>query len=124
CSHVFVKQRFRPETGLDLYTSLNASIASKSGRVSSQSSHELSWTVLDLKRAPTTERCCDHCNPGLFDWFKPSNAHDPRILKYAADFIHSLPPPPSRPSSPASVMSDTGTAASFESGEFEPVKGK
>ncbi|KAF8184132.1 P-loop containing nucleoside triphosphate hydrolase protein [Mycena galopus ATCC 62051] len=124
CSHVFLAQLFRPETGLDVYTGLTDPIALKSGPISSSSSHELSWTVLNLKRNPPPRRCCEHCNPHLFNWLKPSNSRDPRILKYASEFIHSLPPPPSRPTSPASVVSDSGTMASFDSVEFEPVRGK
>lgn len=96
----------------------------KSGVLSSTSSHELSWTVLDLKRSPPSSRCCDHCNPQLLDWCKPSNSHDPRILKYAAEFIHLLPPPPSRPLSRTSVISDLGTVASQDSVDFKPVQGK
>ncbi|KAJ7892314.1 hypothetical protein B0H14DRAFT_1008876 [Mycena olivaceomarginata] len=124
CSHVFIAKLFRPETGLDIYDSLTDPVAVKSGVLSSTSSHELSWTVLDLKRSPPSSRCCDHCNPQLLDWCKPSNSHDPRILKYAAEFIHPLQPPPSRPSSRTSVISDLGTVASQDSVDFEPVQGK
>ncbi|KAJ7431902.1 hypothetical protein FB451DRAFT_1318337 [Mycena latifolia] len=121
CSHVFLAKLFRPETGLDIYTSLTATIASKSGPVSRSSAHELSWTVLDLKRKPPSDRCCHHCNPDLYAWCQPSSSRDPRIVKYASEFIHSLPPPPSRPTSPVSVISDSGT---IDSMDFEPVKGK
>jgi hypothetical protein len=125
CSHVFLGKVFRPETGLDVYTGLTDPIASRSGPISRSSAHELSWTVLDLKRSPPRHRCCNHCNPNLLAWFKPSSSRDPRILRYASDFIHSLLPPPlSRPSSPASVISDPGTVASNDSVDFEPVRGK
>ncbi|KAJ7748596.1 hypothetical protein B0H16DRAFT_1552613 [Mycena metata] len=43
---------------------------------------------------------------------------------YASEFIHSLPPPPSRPASPASDISDSASVASQNSANFEPVKGK
>ncbi|KAJ7819693.1 hypothetical protein B0H14DRAFT_3472864 [Mycena olivaceomarginata] len=125
CSHVFLGKVFRPETGLDVYTGLTDPIASRSGPISRSSAHELSWTVLDLKRSPPRHRCCNHCNPNLLAWFKPSSSRHPRILRYASDFIHSLLPPPlSRPSSPASVISDPGTVASNNSVDFEPVRGK
>ncbi|KAJ7707105.1 hypothetical protein B0H14DRAFT_721550, partial [Mycena olivaceomarginata] len=123
CSHVFVSTLFRPDTGLDVYNSLTAPIASKSGPVSQSSAHELSWTVLDLKHHPP-ERCCNHCNPGFLDWCLPTTSRDPRILKYASDFIHSLRPPPSRPASPASDMSDSPSTASQNSADFAPVTGK
>jgi hypothetical protein len=124
CSHVFLTKLFRPDTGLDIYTGLTDPIASKSGPISQNSAHELSWTVLDLNRGPPAERCCNHCNTHFLDWCRPSNSRDPRILKYASEFIHSLPPPPSRPSSPTSVISDSATVASQDSVDFEPVKGK
>jgi hypothetical protein len=96
---------------------------SRSGPLSQSSPHELSWTVLSLNRGPPPTRCCNHCNPDLYAWIKPSNSRDPRILKYAGDFIYSLPAPPSRPSSALSFISDAGTVASQDS-SFEPVKGK
>ncbi|KAJ7722917.1 hypothetical protein B0H14DRAFT_3900365 [Mycena olivaceomarginata] len=88
------------------------------------SAHELSWTVLDLKRHPPPERCCNHCNPGYLSWCLPTTSRDPRILKYASEFIHSLRPPPSRPVSPSSDISDSVSVASQNSIDFEPVKGK
>ncbi|KAJ7847580.1 hypothetical protein B0H14DRAFT_3675401 [Mycena olivaceomarginata] len=124
CSHVFVSSLFCPDTGLDVYTSLAAPIASKSGPISQSSAHELSWTVLDLKRHPPPERCCNHCNPGYLSWCLPTTSRDPRILKYASEFIHSLRPPPSRPVSPSSDISDSVSVASQNSIDFEPVKGK
>jgi hypothetical protein len=123
CSHVFVSILFRPDTGLDVYTSLTAPIASKSGPISRSSAHELSWTVLDLKHHPPPERCCNHCNPEFLDCL-PTTSRDPRILKYASEFIHSLRPPPSRPVSPSSDISDSESMASQNSANFEPVKGK
>ncbi|KAK7035040.1 hypothetical protein R3P38DRAFT_3184557 [Favolaschia claudopus] len=124
CSHVFISKSFRPDTGLDTYTSLTSTVLSQAGPLSRSSSHELSWTVLDLNRAPPPTRCCIHCNPTFLNWCRPSSSSDPRILKYSAEFIHPLPIPPSRPSSPASVISDTGTVASQQSNDFEPVRGK
>ncbi|KAJ7037881.1 hypothetical protein C8F04DRAFT_1180008 [Mycena alexandri] len=124
CSHVFVSKLFRPDTGLDVYTGLTEPIATKSRPVSRSSAHQLSWTVLDLKRHPPPERCCNHCNPEFLQWCLPTTTRDPRILKYASEFIHSLPPPPSRPASPASDISDSASVASQNSANFEPVKGK
>ncbi|KAJ7028827.1 hypothetical protein C8F04DRAFT_1289473, partial [Mycena alexandri] len=106
------------------YTGLTDPIASKSGPVSRSSAHELSWIVLDLKRHPPPERCCNHCNPEFLAWCQPTSSRDPRILKYASEFIHSLAPPPSRPSSPVSVISDSASVASHDSADFEPVKGR
>ncbi|KAJ7263904.1 hypothetical protein C8J57DRAFT_1718899 [Mycena rebaudengoi] len=123
CSHIFLANLFRPDTGLDIYDSLTSAVMSRSGPLSQSSPHELSWTVLTLNRGPPPTRYCNHCNPDLYAWLKPSNSHDPRILKYAGDFIYSLPAPPSRPSSALSFISDAGTVASQDS-SFEPVKGK
>lgn len=121
CSHLFLVGLFRPKTGLDVYSSLEPGSTPSFGPISRSSSHELSWTILDLHRTPPPGRCCNHCNPHLLNLprFKPSNSRDPRILRYASEFIHSLPLPPSRPPSPAeSILSN----ASQDTVELRPLK--
>jgi hypothetical protein len=120
CSHKFMSQVFRPKTELTTYSSLTANTPFEVGKYSTRSDYELTWTVLDLHRSPPHSRCCTHCNPGLLSRLVPSNRNDPRLVKFACNFLHPFPedPPPTRPPSQASGASD-GSQLSH----FEPMKG-
>ena len=90
------------------------------GIQSKQSAHELSWTVLDLGRTAAATRCCSICNPQVLTPLAPALPDDPRLYTFANDFIHPIAQPPSRPSTPASVASNSSRATTT----FEPVKAK
>ncbi|KAJ6612781.1 hypothetical protein B0H10DRAFT_1952033 [Mycena sp. CBHHK59/15] len=58
---------------------------------SKASQRELSWTVLDLKRSPPSERCCGHCNSDILSRHPPSDRHDARLKGFASDFLFPIP---------------------------------
>lgn len=120
CSHHILSSTFRPNTRLTTYSTLAGGVPSTIGARSQQSSHELSWTVLDLGRAAPASRCCNICNPHLLAPLMPACPNDPRLYAFANDFIHPIAQPPSRPSSPASVISSSSRATTT----FQPIKGK
>jgi hypothetical protein len=99
---------------------LTGGIPSTTGIRSKQSAHELSWTVLDLGRTAPATRCCSICNPQVLTLLAPALPDDPRLYTFANNFIHPIAQPPSHPSTPASVASNSSRATTT----FEPVKAK
>lgn len=86
-----MRMRFRPDTRLDVYDSLEATIPIKRGSraVNSPLKYPLSWVVLDLKEGPCPEDCCNgvSCNPSLQEVLSPCTKEDPRLHAYKQDFI-------------------------------------
>lgn len=77
----------------------------------------MTWISLppSPERTPPKRRCCDLCNTALSDLYHAAKADDPQLFMYAADFIHPVATPPSRPSSSLSVASDAsqGSTSSY-----------
>lgn len=84
-----MRSTFRPDTGLDIYDSLEATIPSSRGLRSKESQFFSRWTVLNLKAGPSPSECCQarKCNPAAIDVLKPASKDDPRLHKYTNDFI-------------------------------------
>ena len=60
------------------------------------------------------------CNPQVLTLLAPALPDDPQLYTFAKDFIHPIAQPPSHPSTPASVASNSSRATTT----FEPVKAK
>ncbi|KAJ7807516.1 P-loop containing nucleoside triphosphate hydrolase protein [Mycena olivaceomarginata] len=80
-------------TDLNTYNSLNqeAHQPVESGWRSQAAQRELSWTVLDLKRSPPSDRCCSRCTPDILSRYPPSDRHDARLKAFASDFLFPIP---------------------------------
>ncbi|KAJ7432676.1 P-loop containing nucleoside triphosphate hydrolase protein [Mycena galericulata] len=78
---------------LDTYHCLNQESRQpvESGWRSKASQRELSWTVLDLKRSPPSDRCCGRCTPDILSRYPASDRHDARLKAFASDFLFSIP---------------------------------
>ncbi|KLO12440.1 P-loop containing nucleoside triphosphate hydrolase protein [Schizopora paradoxa] len=116
CAHAFMRDIFRPVTNLDVYNSLEATLPSKRGSRSTDMPFVSKWTVLTLKEGPEQHECCHgpNCNPTVLDAIAPADKDDPRLLKYASDFL-SLKIDRKHAASdsfrPSSVMSDASTSS-------------
>jgi hypothetical protein len=93
CLHNYLRTYFRPATDLDTYNSLNPELHKpvESGWRSKAAQRELSWTVLDLKRLPSSDRCCSRCTPNILSRYPPSDRHDARLKAFASDFLFTIP---------------------------------
>ncbi|KAJ7938623.1 hypothetical protein B0H13DRAFT_2301664 [Mycena leptocephala] len=93
CSHAYLRTYFRPSTDLDIYHCLDqiSRRPAEFGRRSKASQRELSWTVLDFKRSPTSDRCCGRCTPDILSRYPASDRHDARLKAFASDFLFSIP---------------------------------
>ncbi|KLO05798.1 P-loop containing nucleoside triphosphate hydrolase protein [Schizopora paradoxa] len=91
CIHTYMRSKFRPNTKLDLYDSLEATTPFSRGTraLDSPFKHPLSWVVLNLRDAPCPENCCNgvDCNPSLTNVLAPCTKDDPRLHAYKQDFI-------------------------------------
>jgi hypothetical protein len=109
-----MREKFSPDTSLTIHTSLAENGPFKTGPRSAASSFEMTWTVLDLKRTPPRNRCCYVCNSAIAFSYRPGDNHDPRLRKFAADFLQPLVSDnPSRPSSSASTRTDNSRLSTF-----------
>ncbi|KAJ7608875.1 P-loop containing nucleoside triphosphate hydrolase protein [Mycena polygramma] len=93
CEHEYLRTYFRPVTDLDTYYSLEQTSGQpvEVGWRSKASQRELSWTVLDLKRSPPSDRCCGRCNPDILSRYPASDRHDARLKAFASDFLFPIP---------------------------------
>ncbi|KAJ7200787.1 hypothetical protein GGX14DRAFT_571796 [Mycena pura] len=98
CVHKYLRTYFRPVTDLDVYHSLEQTSGQpvEFGWQSKASQRELSWTVLDLKRSPPSDRCCGRCNPDILSRYPASDRHDARLKAFASDFLFPIPSFPRR----------------------------
>ena len=127
CLHHVLRQSFEPVTELTTYSDLANEVCQGTGRRSRTSPFFLAWTVLDLARHPPRTRCCYLCNPDHPDRIPLPVVNDPRLMRYAQDFLIPLVQPPTRPSSvlteaSQSRMSDSSTQNSGTT--FEPLVGE
>ena len=113
CAHQFVRDNFSPKTSLTIRTSLVENAPVKTGPRSTTSSFEMTWTTLDLQRTPPRTRCCYVCNPTVALLYPSSDKHDPRLHKFAADFLLPIVAAPSRPSSSASTRTNNSQRSTF-----------
>lgn len=103
CSHTYLADVFRPETGLRTYTGFAGPLTDND--ITRRSGYDLSHTVADLHRHPTLERCCDHHGTAHRCILRPADRSDRRLAAFASDFVRPLVQPPTRPSSAASNAS-------------------
>lgn len=118
CSHSILMDTFRPKTNITMYSSLANDTATSIGYRSQRLAHELSWTILNLGKTVSPDRCCSSCNPALLTPLEPSGIDDMRLYAFANDFIHPIAHPPSGPPSAMSHLSVSSTTTIA----FEPVK--
>ncbi|KAJ3501033.1 hypothetical protein NMY22_g19060 [Coprinellus aureogranulatus] len=113
CGHKFLRTVFRPRTRLPIYRTLTPGPNDwpSTDPRPRPTSYMSTWTVLDLGREPLRSRCCWACNPELLPQYEASTPADPRLTKYAKDFLYPAGQvPPAPPSTIASVAS--GSSAS------------
>ena len=114
CAHQFMRETFSPNSLLTVLTSLVEDGPVKIGVRSTASSFEMTWTILDLGRTPSHDRCCYICNPTIAQSYAPSDIHDPRLRTFAADFLQPLGlAAPSRPLSSASTRTNDSQLSTF-----------
>ena len=113
CAHQFVRDNFSPKTSLTIRTSLVENAPVKTGPRSTTSSFEMTWTMLDLQRTPPHTRCCYVCNPTVALLYPSSDKHDPRLHKFAADFLLPIVAAPSQPSLSASTRTNNSQRSTF-----------
>ncbi|KAJ2915312.1 hypothetical protein MD484_g5119, partial [Candolleomyces efflorescens] len=105
------------EPNLDTYHTLADAKLVAAGSRSRSSPFDMSWTVLDLDRTPSADRCCWLCNPALVTPYEPCHSGDARLRTFAKDFTFPLAPANSSERPPSSASTSSSSVSTLSAAE-------